>query len=180
MPVNSAPKWDLPTLCTHEAGHCVVLMHTRSRPVLSVSVFPQSKRVGYTRKIGGRCSHGEFGFLADPREQALADMVFAWGGRAAEKKLFGGEPPWPVFSDGYDSDGQHAWRLAQQLTRTHAEATKLYWQKYAEAYAIVSRSDRWRIVTAIATELQTRHRLEGKEVWETAYRALGVKPAGRR
>jgi hypothetical protein len=160
------PDWNLRTLCTHEAGHCVMLLHTASRGVFSVRVYPKGQTVG-RRRIGGSCTHGE-PLLADPRQQALADLLVCCAGRAAERVLLDCEPPWVTFSD-----GPEAMRLSRLLAGTKEAAERLCIEEYRQAVEVLARPDRWPLVTAIAEELQVRHRLTGKDVCAITRRVLG-------
>ncbi|MEN8160519.1 MAG: cell division protein FtsH, partial [Myxococcota bacterium] len=92
------------TTAYHEAGHALVALLTKeSDPVHKVTIIPRGMALGITWTLPEEDRHSY------TRQQMLAIIKRAMGGRAAEELVF------DHFSTGASNDLQHATRLAREM-----------------------------------------------------------------
>ena len=92
------------TTAYHEAGHALVAMLTKeSDPVHKVTIIPRGMALGLTQTLPEEDRHSY------TRQQMVAIIKYAMGGRAAEEVVFS------HFSTGASNDLQRATRLARDM-----------------------------------------------------------------
>jgi cell division protease FtsH len=98
----------------HEGGHALVAMLTEgSDPVHKVTIIPRGMALGVTQTLPPEDRYNL------TREQILAMIKHAMGGRAAEQLVFG------HLSTGASNDLQQATRLARQMVCKYGMSDKL-------------------------------------------------------
>jgi cell division protease FtsH len=98
----------------HEAGHALVAMlEEHSDPVHKVTIIPRGMALGVTMTMPEEDRH------VMSKEQLLARMDHAMGGRAAEDLVFG------LFSTGAANDLQQATKLARDMVCSYGMSEKL-------------------------------------------------------
>jgi cell division protease FtsH len=98
----------------HEAGHALVAMLTAgSDPVHKVTIIPRGMALGVTQTLPPEDRYNL------TRDQILAMIKHAMGGRAAEELVFG------HLSTGASNDLQQATRLARQMVCKYGMSEKL-------------------------------------------------------
>ncbi len=147
-----------PPIAFHEGAHAVMAFHFGTARVVELRLTPNDAQ------RGGVCVFGST--APDPRHAVLIELA----GHAAEE-LLSGRPP----AQRSGRDDARAFRHALAAAGTVPAARALVLDLRAEAVRILGRSDRWPAVSAIASALHTRGRLDGGEAHRIALVAIRRK-----
>jgi len=111
----------------HEAGHALIALLTQehSDPVHKVTIIPRGMALGLTQTLP------EEDRLNYTKDQILAVIRYAMGGRAAEELVFG------HFSTGASNDLQQATRWARRMVTEYGMSDRLGPVSYADGDADV-------------------------------------------
>lgn len=107
----------------HEGGHALVTLNCpASHPIHKATIIPRGRALGMVMRLPERDQ------LSMSREQMLADLAIAMGGRVAEQIIFGEDK----VTNGASSDIQHATGLARKMVTEWGMSDKLGPLRYSE------------------------------------------------